>query len=165
MRNYVTIVGRKSKIWGVTWVVTRGITCETQDQFVSTSQQRCEAAQKTGAFNEEITPVTIIGRKGKIWGVTRGATWVVTRGVTCETQDQFALMSQQRCEAAQKAGAFNEEITPVTIIGRKGKIWGVTRGATWVVTGGMTCEIQDQFVLTYSHRYTKEIPNLEYRPV
>ena len=57
--------------------------------------------------------------------------------MTREAQDQFALTSQQRCEAAQKAGAFNEEITPVTIIGRKGKIWGVTRGVTWVVTWGM----------------------------
>ncbi|XP_072019003.1 acetyl-CoA acetyltransferase, cytosolic-like [Amphiura filiformis] len=41
-------------------------------------------------------------------------------GVTREAQDQFALTSQQRCEAAQKAGAFNDEITPVTIVGRKG---------------------------------------------
>ena len=122
MRNYVSVIGRKGKIWGVMWVVTRGITCETQDQFVLTSQQRFEAAaQKAGAFSEEITPATIIGRKGKIWGVTRGVTWVVTRGMTCETQDQFALTSQQRYEVAHKAGAFSEEITPATIIERKVK--------------------------------------------
>ncbi len=42
-------------------------------------------------------------------------------GITREAQDQFALTSQQRCEAAQKDDAFIEEITPVTIVGRKGK--------------------------------------------
>ena len=35
-------------------------------------------------------------------------------------QDLFALHSQQRCAAAQEAGFFAREITPVTIKGRKG---------------------------------------------
>ena len=69
------------------------MTREAQDQFALTSQQRCEAAQKAGAFSEEITPVTIIGRKGKIRAVTRGVTWVVTRGMVWETEDQFVFMS------------------------------------------------------------------------
>jgi len=37
-----------------------------------------------------------------------------------ETQDQFALTSQQRASAAAKAGRFKDEIAPVTITGRKG---------------------------------------------
>ena len=36
-------------------------------------------------------------------------------GVTREMQDEFAAWSQQKCEAAQNAGKFDEEIVPVPI--------------------------------------------------
>ncbi len=39
-----------------------------------------------------------------------------------EEQDEFALQSQLKAEAAQKAGRFADEIVPVTIKGRKGDI-------------------------------------------
>jgi acetyl-CoA C-acetyltransferase len=42
--------------------------------------------------------------------------WQITR----EEQDAFALASQQKAEAAQKAGRFKDEIVPVTIKTRKG---------------------------------------------
>ena len=42
--------------------------------------------------------------------------WQLTR----DEQDAFALGSQQKAEAAQKAGKFTDEIVPVTIKGRKG---------------------------------------------
>ncbi|MCW5773699.1 MAG: acetyl-CoA C-acetyltransferase, partial [Rhodospirillaceae bacterium] len=42
--------------------------------------------------------------------------WQITR----EQQDQFALASQQKAEAAMKAGRFKEEIAPVSIETRKG---------------------------------------------
>ncbi|WML91627.1 acetyl-CoA C-acetyltransferase [Thiothrix lacustris] len=41
-------------------------------------------------------------------------------GFSREAQDEFAASSQQKTEAAQKAGAFNEEIIPVVIPQRKG---------------------------------------------
>ncbi|HKP77917.1 MAG TPA: acetyl-CoA C-acetyltransferase, partial [Phenylobacterium sp.] len=44
------------------------------------------------------------------------ARWQITR----EDQDKFAVASQNRAEAAQKAGRFAGEIAPVTIKGRKG---------------------------------------------
>jgi acetyl-CoA C-acetyltransferase len=44
--------------------------------------------------------------------------WQITRDV----QDQFALASQNKAEAAQKAGRFKDEITPVTIQTRKGDV-------------------------------------------
>ena len=44
------------------------------------------------------------------------ARWQITR----EDQDQFAVTSQNRAEAAQKSGRFAAEIAPVTIKGRKG---------------------------------------------
>ncbi len=40
--------------------------------------------------------------------------------ITRETQDEFALASQNKAEAAQKAGRFKDEIVAVTIKGRKG---------------------------------------------
>jgi acetyl-CoA C-acetyltransferase len=41
-------------------------------------------------------------------------------GVTREQQDKFAVASQNKAEAAQKAGRFNDEIVPVMLPQRKG---------------------------------------------
>ncbi len=40
--------------------------------------------------------------------------------ITRQQQDEFAVKSQNKAEAAMKAGKFKDEITPVTIKGRKG---------------------------------------------
>lgn len=42
--------------------------------------------------------------------------------ITREQQDEFALASQNKAEAAQKAGRFKDEIVPVTIKSRKGDV-------------------------------------------
>lgn len=42
--------------------------------------------------------------------------------ITREQQDAFALASQQKASAAQKAGRFKDEIAPVTVKSRKGDI-------------------------------------------
>jgi acetyl-CoA C-acetyltransferase len=44
--------------------------------------------------------------------------WQITR----EQQDEFALASQNKAEAAQKAGKFKDEIAPFTVKGRKGDV-------------------------------------------
>jgi acetyl-CoA C-acetyltransferase len=44
--------------------------------------------------------------------------WQITR----QMQDEFAVASQNKAEAAMKAGKFKDEITPVTIKSRKGDI-------------------------------------------
>ena len=44
--------------------------------------------------------------------------WQITR----EEQDAFAVASQNKAEAARKAGKFKDEITPVTVKHRKGDI-------------------------------------------
>ena len=44
--------------------------------------------------------------------------WQITR----EQQDEFAVKSQNKAEAAQAAGKFKDEITPVTISSRKGDV-------------------------------------------
>ncbi|KAF7656827.1 hypothetical protein LDENG_00035650 [Lucifuga dentata] len=43
-------------------------------------------------------------------------------GVSREEQDLFAVRSQNRAEAAQKAGHFDQEIVPVTVSSRKGPV-------------------------------------------
>src|SRR6188472_2752423 len=44
--------------------------------------------------------------------------WQITR----QQQDEFAVASQNKAEAAQKAGKFKDEIAPVTIKSRKGDV-------------------------------------------
>src|SRR5262245_22097500 len=44
--------------------------------------------------------------------------WQITR----EEQDRFAVGSQNKAEAAQKAGRFKDEIAPVTVSSRKGDV-------------------------------------------
>ena len=44
--------------------------------------------------------------------------WQITR----QQQDELALRSQQRAEAAQKSGRFKDEIVPVKIASRKGEV-------------------------------------------
>jgi acetyl-CoA C-acetyltransferase len=44
--------------------------------------------------------------------------WQITR----DEQDAFALASQQKASAAQKAGRFKDEIAPVTVKSRKGDV-------------------------------------------
>ena len=44
--------------------------------------------------------------------------WQITRA----EQDAFAASSQQKAEAAQKAGRFKDEIVPVTVASRKGDV-------------------------------------------
>jgi acetyl-CoA C-acetyltransferase len=44
--------------------------------------------------------------------------WQLSRA----TQDAFAVSSQNKAEAAQKAGKFKDEIAPVTVKGRKGDV-------------------------------------------
>ena len=44
--------------------------------------------------------------------------WQITR----QQQDEFAVASQNKAEAAQKGGKFKDEITPVIIKTRKGDV-------------------------------------------
>ena len=44
--------------------------------------------------------------------------WQITR----QQQDEFAVKSQNKAEAAQKAGRFKDEIVPVTVKSRKGDV-------------------------------------------
>jgi acetyl-CoA C-acetyltransferase len=87
--------------------------------------------------------------KDGLWDVFNGyhmgvtAENVATQGqVSREDQDRFAVLSQNRAEAAQKAGRFDAEIAPVTIKGRKGdtivdKDEYIRAGATYEAMAGL----------------------------
>jgi len=49
--------------------------------------------------------------------------WQVSRG----EQDQLAVESQNRAEAAQKAGYFTKEIVPILVPSKKGRCEWITR--------------------------------------
>jgi acetyl-CoA C-acetyltransferase len=59
--------------------------------------------------------------KGKLMGAFAEAT-ADKYGFTREQQDEFAIASLTRAQAAIESGAFAEEITPVVISGRKGEV-------------------------------------------
>jgi acetyl-CoA C-acetyltransferase len=86
--------------------------------------QHLRAGVKMGAFEMIDTMI-----KDGLWdafnGYHMGTTaenvakqWQITR----QQQDEFAVRSQNKAEAAQKAGKFKDEIAPVTIKSRKGDV-------------------------------------------
>jgi acetyl-CoA C-acetyltransferase len=92
----------------------------------SMSQAPHAAPLRTGQKMGDLAMVDTMIRDG-LWdafnGYHMGQTaeniaerWQIDRAA----QDRFAVASQNRAEAAQKAGKFDEEIVPVVIPGRKG---------------------------------------------
>ena len=51
-------------------------------------------------------------------------------GLTREDQDRFALRSYEKALAAQKSGAFDAEIVPVDVKGRKGQVTRIEKDET-----------------------------------
>ncbi|KAI1897677.1 hypothetical protein AGOR_G00085730 [Albula goreensis] len=75
----------------------------------STLQDSILAEGLTDAFHNYHMGITA-ENVAKQWGVSRDA------------QDQFAVTSQNKAEAAQKAGYFDREIVPVIVPSRKGPV-------------------------------------------
>ena len=95
-----------------------------ENMTLSPHAAQLRAGQKMG----DITYIDTMIRDG-LWdafnGYHMGQTaenvaerWQITR----EMQDMFAVASQNKAEAAQKAGRFQDEITPFTVKTRKGDI-------------------------------------------
>src|SRR6201994_524552 len=95
-----------------------------ESMSLSTHAAYLRAGQKMGDFNFIDTMI----RDG-LWdafnGYHMGMTaenvakeWQITR----EEQDRFAVASQNKAEAAKKAGRFKDEIAPVTVKTRKGDV-------------------------------------------
>jgi acetyl-CoA C-acetyltransferase len=95
-----------------------------ESMSLSPHAQYLRAGQKMGSIEFVDTMI-----KDGLWdafnGYHMGTTaenvakqWQITR----QQQDEFAVHSQNKAEAAQKAGKFKDEIVPFTIKGRKGDV-------------------------------------------
>ena len=92
----------------------------------SMSQSAHAALMRTGTKMGDVKFVDTMIKDG-LWDAFNGyhmgttAENVATQyQITREAQDEFAVASQNKAEAAQKAGRFKDEIVPVTIKGKKG---------------------------------------------
>jgi acetyl-CoA C-acetyltransferase len=93
----------------------------------SMSQSQHAAHLRAGVKMGELNLVDTMLKDG-LWDVFHGYHMGITAEnvakayqITREEQDQFALTSQKRASAAQKAGKFKDEIVPVTVKTRKGE--------------------------------------------
>jgi len=75
-----------------------------------------------------------------------------TYKISREEQDQFALRSQQRAEAATNSGRFDDEIAPLEIKGRKGEISIFNRDEHFRT--GTTIETLRKLAPVFSHTGT-----------
>ena len=93
-----------------------------ESMSLSTHAQALRAGQKMGAL-ELIDTMIKDGLTDAFNGYHMGITaenLASEHQVTREAQDEFAVASQNKAEAARAAGRFADEIAPVTIKGRKG---------------------------------------------
>jgi acetyl-CoA C-acetyltransferase len=93
----------------------------------SMSQSQHAAHLRAGVKMGELNLVDTMLKDG-LWDAFHGYHMGITAEnvakayqITREEQDQFALTSQKRASAAQKAGKFKDEIVPVTVKTRKGE--------------------------------------------
>jgi acetyl-CoA C-acetyltransferase len=92
----------------------------------SMSQSTHAAYLRSGVKMGDLSLIDTMIKDG-LWDIFNGYHMGVTAEnvarafqITREEQDAFALASQQKASTAQKAGRFKDEITAVTIKGRKG---------------------------------------------
>jgi acetyl-CoA C-acetyltransferase len=95
-----------------------GITREQQDAFAALSQNKAEAAQKSGRFNDEIVPVEIPQRKGE---PLRFATdEFVRHGVTAESLAGLKpAFSKEGSVTAANASGLNDGAAAVLVMSAK----------------------------------------------
>ncbi|HEY4274241.1 MAG TPA: acetyl-CoA C-acetyltransferase, partial [Rhizomicrobium sp.] len=110
----------------------------------STHAAYLRAGQKMGDLNFIDTMI-----KDGLWDAFNGYHMGITAEnvaqqwqITREQQDRFAVASQNKAEAAKKAGRFKDEIAPVTVKSRKGETVVDTDeyirdGATYEVMAGL----------------------------
>jgi len=96
-------------------------TREAMDEYAIESLTRAKNAIASGAFKAEIVPVEVATRRGPVT-VSEDEQPGKADPAKIPTQDAFAVASQNKAEAAQKAGKFADEIVPVTISTRKGDV-------------------------------------------
>jgi acetyl-CoA C-acetyltransferase len=91
-----------------------GISRADQDEFAARSQQKAEAAQKTGRFKDEIAPVEIVSRKGTI---TFDADEYLRYGTTAESLGKLKpAFSRDGTVTAGNASGINDGAAAVMMM-------------------------------------------------
>ncbi|MGB8182545.1 MAG: acetyl-CoA C-acetyltransferase, partial [Stellaceae bacterium] len=94
------------------WQITR----EQQDKFALTSQNRAEAAQKSGRFKDEVVPVTVATRKGP---VIVDSDEHPRHGTTLETLSKLkAAFAKDGTVTAGNASGINDGAAAVVLMSR-----------------------------------------------
>jgi acetyl-CoA C-acetyltransferase len=126
--NQVCGSGLRSVALGMQQILTGGASIVVAGGQESMSQSKHAAHLRNGVKMGNFDMVDTMIKDG-LWdafnGYHMGTTaenvarqWQITR----DEQDQFAVASQNKAEAAKKAGKFKDEIAPVTITTRKGDV-------------------------------------------
>jgi acetyl-CoA C-acetyltransferase len=107
-----------------------GITREAQDEFAVASQNKAEAAQKSGRFNGEIVPILIPQRKGDPIAFTQDE--FVRHGATLESMASLkpAFDKAGTVTAANASGLNDGAAAVVVMSAAKAKELGLTPLAT-----------------------------------
>lgn len=108
-----------------------GLTREELDRFAMVSQNKCEAAQKAGAFKDEIVPVEVKTKKATIVVDTDEGP---RAGSTMETLGKLrpAFKKDGMVTAGNSSGINDGAAAVVVMSEEKAKELGVTPMATWV---------------------------------
>ena len=109
-----------------------GLTREEQDKLAAESQQKAEKAKKEGRFKDEIVPVEVKGRKGKVTVVEEDE--YIKEGVTAEGISKLrpAFIKDGTVTAANASGINDGAAALVVMSEEKAKELGVTPLATIV---------------------------------
>ena len=95
-----------------------GVTREEQDKFAALSQNKAEAAQKSGRFNDEIVPVEIPQRKGE--PLRFASDEFVRHGVTAEALGSLKpAFSKEGTVTAGNASGINDGAAAVLVMSAK----------------------------------------------
>jgi len=95
-----------------------GITREDQDKFAALSQNKAEAAQKSGRFNDEIVPGSIPQRKGE--ALQFATDEFVRHGVTAEALAGLKpAFSKEGTVTAANASGLNDGAAAVVVMSAK----------------------------------------------
>jgi acetyl-CoA C-acetyltransferase len=108
-----------------------GLTRQELDEFAANSQSKACAAQASGAFKEEIVPVTVKNRKGDIiFDTDEGP----REGTTAESLGKLKpAFKKDGIVTAGNSSAINDGAAAIVVMSEeKAKELGVTPMATWV---------------------------------
>ncbi len=108
------------------WKITR----EELDEFALKSQQKAEAAQKSGAFDKEIVPVMVKKKKEMVeFKVDEGP----RAGSTIEGLAKLRSINKDKYVTAGNASGINDGAAAIVVMSEeKAKELGVTPMAEWV---------------------------------